>query len=623
MANGSNGMFEQGVFRKGQTRIADRCGERGISLGDSSFASLVARSVFVDKSLLIRDVVNSRSKVTLFCRPRRFGKSLALSMMREYLELPTDRRGKGGAADAPNPTDPFRGLAIDKVDDGAFRKRHREAYPVVFLSLASAKSSSWETARNLIALLVAEEFGRHGYLLDSDALDDDEKAYCRRIKSRQADDADLIMSLRTLTTLLRRHHERPAVVLIDEYDAPVMAGYTNGYYESVVDFMRGWLTGALKDNGEALAFACLTGVQRIAKESIFSDLNNLVVNTPLDTPYDERFGFTQDDVAALATYLGHEDKTEELRSWYDGYRFGNADIYNPWSVLSYFCNGCRPEPYWSNTSSNSVVRDLVLHADAVTTSQLYNLLDKGGTVRSTLDLGVAFSDLETRSDAIWSMLYLSGYLTTCDSARDRAENPECGLDLGIPRYLLRLPNREVELLFRREVLERSALMSGSLESLGRFQDALTCGDTDTVRTELERILANSTSFFDLTSENSYHMLVMGLCFSMPGYDNPTSNREAGEGRYDIQIRPQTTCSPGQRGTHRELPVVTIEIKMLDRARARAAHVEPDVRAATLAVLAQDAVDQIAQREYDCGFAQRVRWGFAFSGKHAAVACRTA
>ena len=276
------------------------------------------------------------------------------------------------------------------------------------------RSDCWEYAYEALEGKVAAEYQRHGYLATSTALDESEKEQFLRVRDRRGSRNDVESSLRQLAIYLRKHHGRNVVILIDEYDAPAMAGYACGYYREVVSFMKGWLTGALKDGGAALDFACLTGVQRIAKESIFSDLNNLGVDMPLDTESDERFGFTEDEVAALARYLGYPHKREELRDWYDGYRFGDADIYNPWSVLNYFAKRCRPDVYWANTASNAVVGDAVRSIDGEGLRDVYQLLQPGGVVWHPLDMGVIFPESGATGDILWSMLYLAGYLTTDD-----------------------------------------------------------------------------------------------------------------------------------------------------------------------------------------------------------------
>lgn len=399
--------FEGGIYREGAVRIADRSGDQRLPIGDDGFESVMRRSLFVDKSMLAADVLDGNYKVTLFCRPRRFGKTLAMTMLKAFFELPPD-----GVSRAPL----FEGLAVWDAKGGRYRK-HQGVYPVVYLSLNDVKKANWDLAYGAIEGKMAAEYQRHAYLATSEHLSEWERSQFERIANYQGTRDDVESSLRQLALYLAKHHGRGVVVLIDEYDAPIMASRSNGYYREAVDFTKGWLTGALKDGGAALEFACLTGVQRIAKESVFSDLNNPGVDTPLSRHFDERFGFTREEVTALADYLGHPDKLDELKRWYDGYRFGDADIYNPWSVLNYFGNDCEPDVYWVNTASNAVIGDAVRSTREEDLRAVFTLLEPGGVVHRPLDMGVVFPESGLSGDALWSMLYLAGYLTTNDVDR--------------------------------------------------------------------------------------------------------------------------------------------------------------------------------------------------------------
>lgn len=585
MVENSSDSVRGGVFRKGDVRLSDLAGRRKLPIGNSNFLTVVESSVFVDKSMLIADVLDGDSSVTLYCRPRRFGKSLNLSMLQRFFE-------------EPSPSDPsacdttalFEGLAIWDADDGRFREHH-QAYPVIRLALNDAKGLTWEDALQALATNIAGEFLRHGYLKRSDALLEEERARFLELASPGADlPATLAQSLGILAGLLHKHHQHRVVILIDEYDAPVMAAHTNGYYDKAVAFLKMWLTSALKDN-DALAFACLTGVQRISKESIFSDLNNLTVNTSLNVVSDERYGFTEAEVEALAEYLGAKGSLDAARTWYDGYRFGSIDVYNPWSMLNYFSNGGIPDVYWGNTSGNSVLGDMVRRADERTWEKLYRLMEPTGTVEEALDTSVVFPDIGVRDGALWSMLYLAGYLTTDDTALP-----------GSPRRRrpLRIPNAEIAELYRTEIIERYAVAAGGWERLEELHRTLMQGDAEGVRESLESILLDSASYFDLKDENSYHMLMMGLLFGMPGYHDPLSNREAGRGRFDILLQP---CSDGA-------PIV-LELKWTDRCDQRAED--------ELARLAQKALGQIEDRSYVKSGA--IAFGIAFSGKDCAVVSR--
>ncbi len=587
MTDPGKGVYDRGIFRKGDVRISDLSGNKRLPVGNSNFTTCVENSVFIDKSLFIADIIDGGATAMLYCRPRRFGKSLNLDMLQRFFEVPSPSDPSG-----IDTTHLFEGLAIWDAKSGAYRIHH-QAYPVVRLSFSAVKERAWEDALALVSATVAAEYSRHGYLAESPRLSLAERETFMRIVDGRGDGADAKRSLAILTRLLYVHHGRRAVVLIDEYDVPVMAGYTYRYYDEAVTFMKAWLVGALKDN-DALAFSVLTGVQRISKESVFSDLNNLLVNTSLDTVSDERYGFMQDEVDALANYLGFASSTEELRAWYDGYRFGTVDVYNPWSVLNYFFNGCAVDVYWGNTSSNAVLGELVEGADESTLEMFFQLLEPGGSIEAPLDLRVVLPDVGVREGAVWSMLYLAGYLTTADTAMPN--------DVDRTR-VLSVPNFEIAKLFRSEIIQRYASIAGSRDRLGKLQRAFVCGDAEAVQEELERILVACASSFDLTRENSYHMLVLGLLFGMPGYRDPLSNREAGRGRFDVLVRPENA---DQR------PYVVVELK----------HAAGSCSEEALASLADEALRQIEDREYarayDAGDAGSVCFGIAACGKRIAV-----
>ncbi len=593
------GSYEAGIYRMGDVRIMDRSAEKRLPIGYDGFETVADRSLFVDKSLLVADILGGNYPITLFCRPRRFGKTLAMTMLKAFFEIPVD-----GIDKAPL----FEGLAIWDACDGRYRAE-QGVRPTIFFTLNDVKKATWEGCYEALEGKAAAEYQRHGYLAQSDALTEQERAQFLRVSGMSGTRNDVESSLRQLALYLRKHYNRRVVVLIDEYDAPVMAGHEKGYYRQVVDFMKGWLTGALKDGGAALDLACLTGVQRIAKESIFSDLNNLTVDTALDTESEERFGFTEKEVAALASYLGYPHKRDEVKYWYDGYRFGDADIYNPWSVLNYFSRGCRPGVYWANTASNLAVGDAV-RSSSESLRDVFALMEPCGFVERPLDMGVVFSETGERGKALWSLLYLAGYLTTNDT-----------YDPGnrrIPRRL-RLPNREVAEVFRTEIVERFEDECGGYERLRDLHGALASGDAAALEAELAHILATSPSFRDLTSENSYHMLMTGLLFGVPGYADPQSNREGGNGLFDLRLSPEVRPD---RPPRPDLPVITVELKVLDKAHAPVD--SPQALAEKLAELAQTALGQIDRRSYDRDVPNpRLRYGVAFAGKAVSVVCERA
>ncbi len=591
-----------GVWGAPGARIIDRSGRKRLPIGYDGWARAMEGSVLVDKTMLAADVLDSGYAVTLFCRPRRFGKTLNMTMLRDFFELQPD-----GGSLAPL----FEGTEVWEAEGGRYRE-HQGAYPVVHVSFNTVKKLSWEESYGEIRALVSAEYRRHAYLRESGVLLPEERDYVASVMAGSASDADYAGSLAALARLLRRHHGRGVVVLIDEYDAPVMAGYTEGYYREVVSFLKGWLTGALKDGGAALAFACLTGVQRISKESIFSDLNNLRVSTPLDERFDERYGFTDAEVAALAAYLGHPECMPEAREWYDGYRFGDVSVYNPWSVINYLDQGCAADVYWGNTSSNSVLGEMVRHAKTETMEKVYALLEPGGTVAARLDLGVVFSDAGVREGSLWSMLYLAGYVTTEDTTLPNRTS--------IPRRL-RIPNLEVADLYRAEVIDRFAMMTGS-DSLDELHAAMVSGDVEKMESGLLRVLADSASCFDLTTENAYHMLLLGLMFGVPGYADPVSNREAGEGRFDLMLEPSDSGLAVSFTAPPVRPRITVEVKFLPK---RSMLEDSAALDGSLRALATEALAQIVDKGYDASSLPpaakgRLRWGVAFCGKQVAVTC---
>ena len=608
---------ENGILRTDGATLIDRTGRKMLPIGDDGFERAARQSVLVDKTGLIADVLGSGFSATLFCRPRRFGKTLNMTMMRAFFE--SAPLGAGNR-------ELFEGTDIWEMQGGAYRAELGSS-PVVYVSMRAAKGASWVDTLGALKSALSAEFARHDYLAHSPRLTDGDREYFSRMAYGKGTDDEYADSLIGLMRLLRKHHGSYVVVLIDEYDAPVMAGYSasdGGYYERVVAFLKRLLTGALKDGGEALRFACLTGVQRISKESIFSDLNNLVVDTALNVRFDERFGFTDDEVSALAAYLGHANCMPEARRWYDGYRFGEEHVYNPWSVLNYLSADCSPDVYWGNTSSNEVVGDLLRHAGGDVLSNVCRLLGPGGSVLAPLNLSVVFPDVGVRSGALWSMLYLAGYLTTDDVALPN--------NTRILRRL-RVPNSEVAELYRTDIVGRFAAAAGGEDRLADFHRAVVAGDEGAVERELTRIARDSASAFDLTSENGLHMLVLGLLFGMPGYGDPESNREHGEGRPDIRVEPaRVGLSYGAHLSYGGLPasggwaegagwaasadcpLVTVELKF-----------GRDASGEGLAALARAALRQIADRAYDeagsCREAHgRVRWGIAV-GKGRTIAAR--
>lgn len=582
MCNGS-------ALSEGVPHIVDNTGNRILRTGTESFEDLVERYVYVDKTLLVRDVMDG-SGVTLFCRPRRFGKSTALRMLQCFFE-------EGVEGSIPDRRRLFDKLAV--AGAGERVNRERGAHPVIYLSLGGCALGSFEKTTSRIAQQVAGEYQRHDYLLDSAALRGYLRPRFERIAAQEPTDVDLLTSLAWLSSLLARHHGSKTVILIDEYDTPINDGYLNGYRKEIVDFCRSWLTDALKGTDQ-LFLSALTGVLRVSQESIFSELNNISVNTTLDEGYGEAFGFTAAEAEELAHLMGRGDCTEQMHAWYDGYRFGSSEVYNPWSVLHYLGSGIA-QPYWTNTSRNGIVRDLVAHADDRTSVELAKVA-AGEAVEKPLDLRTVFDDLEDNPGAVWPQMYQAGYLTTDDTG---AANDDARL------RRLRVPNLEVKKLFQKELVERAKRFAGSDRRLEALHDAIMRDDPKALEGALREVLLDSPSFLDLSDEARCHMLLLALLYGMPGYRPPTSNRESGDGRSDVLLEPLASHV-------RELPCIAIEIKRPHGNRGKPLEGE------VLAAHARDvALAQAVRMEYGHGLTGRGRllWGVSFGGKNVACACK--
>lgn len=513
-----------------------------------------------------------------------------MHMLRCFFDAPVD-----GYVDGHR--DLFENLAV--WDAGEEVRAEQGAHPVIYLNLAGATGGTWDEVRDSIAQIMAAEYVRHAYLFERDGISTFERPLFEHLATATASLAELKVSLARLSTMLRRFHGSKTVILIDEYDRPVTEGHVGGFRDEVTGFMRTWLTGALKGTVD-LHLACLTGVQRVSRESIFSDLNNLLVNTPLDSAYGEAFGFTEPEVQALARYMGCEGGITEMKAWYDGYTFGGTCVYNPVSTLCYLRDGTA-QPYWANTSGNAVVTRLFQRADYQTDAALRTLAE-GGEVEATLNMQVVFGEIDSDTTAIWSQLYLAGYLTT-DDVREPANK-------GLVRRL-RIPNLEVRELFENEFLCRAERLATG-DRLQGLHAVLLAGDAARFQEVLGSIVEESESFRDLSTEAACHMLLMGMLYEVPGYRYPVSNRESGLGVSDILLEPLQE-SAGR------LPAIAIEVK-----RARAASGDDIADADALAAHARDvALRQALDRRYGAGLAGRGRtlWGVSFSGKR--VACAVA
>jgi hypothetical protein len=533
-----------------------------IPLGVSDFRQLREASLdYVDKSLLIRDIIDDTSGVLLMPRPRRFGKTLNLSMLRYYFERSEEDRWPL-----------FEGLAIARQDPGYHA--HCGRYPTVALSFKDIKSESWATCLAATAHLLARLYAEHRAVLP--ALTPEEAAGFTAILEERASQAQMESALLNLTHYLSRQHGTRALVLLDEYDTPLHAAYLNGYYDSALHFFRNLLSAALKDNRD-LHKGVLTGVLRVAKDSIFTGLNNITVCGILVRPFATAFGFTQEEVEDLLRRAGLLPRLPEVQRWYNGYLFGGQVIYNPWSVLSFLkFQPELPEPYWTDTSGNDLVRDLLIDHGAVSSEEWAQLL-RGETLERTISEGVALRDVRAQPNLVWSFLLWTGYLKVLGRRQDES---------GFIWATLAIPNEEVGTLYRGRFSEwLSSGLGGEGERRG-FLQALLRGDAAEVERRLAGWLQRHASFHDTGDasqpERFYHGLVLGLLVSLgPDYD-VRSNPEAGAGRCDILISPRRSGRAG----------VVLEFKVADGRRRE-----------TLAGALRAAQRQIVERDYAAALRQ--------------------
>ena len=426
---------------------------------------------YVDKTGLIVDLLAGWCKVNLFTRPRRFGKTLNMSMLKCFFEIGTDKSL-------------FDGLAVSK--EKALCETYMGKYPVVFVSLKGVDGLTFETAYRALCSIIRREALRLEFLLDSDKLTENEKKSLNRILTGEYDDQDIRDSLQMLCTLLEKHYGQKPILLIDEYDVPLDKAYYHGYYPQMIDLIRAMFQAALKTNS-SLFFAVLTGCLRVSKESIFTGLNNLMVHSISDPSFDEYFGFTDEEVGKMLSDYGLEAHHQEAREWYDGYRFGGQDVYCPWDVINYVYAlrvdpQAEPKAYWLNTSENAMVRELISKSADGTTQMEIERLIEGETITKTLNEQLTHNEIRSSIGNIWSLLYMTGYLTT-------AQKPSGG------RYELRIPNREVRQIYMQQVLSWfNHKVESETDKLTNLYAAFETGDTETIKEILDEQLLDTVSF---------------------------------------------------------------------------------------------------------------------------------
>ena len=482
-----------------------------LPVGIDSFEKLRREDFYyVDKSRMIVDLMANWGEVNLFTRPRRFGKTLNMSMLKCFFEIGTDKSL-------------FDGLRVSEEKE--LCEKYMGKYPVVFVSLKDVDGLTFEDAYDMLREIIRKECVRLQFLMDSDALTDAEKEPMKRLLGNRPERVDIKNSLALLCALLEKHYGQKPILLIDEYDVPLDKAYYHGYYPQMIDLIRAMFQAALKTNS-SLFFAVLTGCLRVSKESIFTGLNNLKVCSISDVKFDEFFGFTDEEVRAMLSAYGLENHYEETREWYDGYRFGGQDVYCPWDVINY-CDDLlsnprqKPRAYWMNTSGNDMVRRLIDRSTNGTTQMEIERLIAGETITKTLNEQLTHNEVDASIENIWSLLYMTGYLTT-------TQRPSGG------RYALRIPNREVREIYMKQVLswfEDKA--SAETDKLTNLYAAFETGDVDTIKEILDEQLLDTVSFYD-ARESFYHGFLLALLSTCANW-NVSSNIETGKGRSDILV----------------------------------------------------------------------------------------
>ena len=569
--------------------------ERPISLGTSVFTELEG-AYYVDKTLFVKDIIDSHIKVILFTRPRRFGKSLNMSMLQTFFEKPLD---------GEDTSHYFNNLKIWQAGEKYTSEQGKR--PVISLSLKDMMSGKAESVIKAIMIILSDEFKRHIYLEKSSALSKDDKSIFSKIAANEADSESFSFALKHLIRMLHQHYSEKPILLIDEYDVPIQMawGESEGDYRKVVAFMKALLTGALKDN-KNLYKGVLTGVSRVSKESIFSGLNNVEANTVFSKDFSQYFGFTQEEVDEALSFYGIEDKKAEVRDWYDGYRFGNTEIYNPLSFMKYVKEDCTPMAYWANTSDNALMGEMLERLGSEDRQKLIDFV-QGGAIEADVDMNIVFPQIMKDSGLIYSLLAQSGYLKSIDT-KPRGKGYVCKLTI---------PNREIAYIYSEEIINRFMGEPDSQRRGRTLLNAIIGGETEEIQKALEEYFIRNCSYLDLTEEQDYHNFILGLLAAMSDGYSVTSNRESGKGRYDLIMRPHRN--------RRYLPGIIFEFKHCKPSKSK----NPNIKRqqARLEREAQKALEQIETQKYieemrSEGITKIIRYGAAFCGKEAKVIRRS-
>ena len=492
--------------------------KKQIALGVEDFKTIIDKGgYFVDKTLMIQSLIESQAMVTLFTRPRRFGKTLNQFMIRRFFEDEITEKGEkvdNGYL--------FDGLAIAECGEEILK--HQQQYPVIFMSLKSAKQDSYDMAYASLIDEICKEFQRHSYVLQNEMPVRSREIFERIVLGRGSKE-EYAKALGFLSECLAKYHGNNAIILIDEYDVLLENAYLHGFYDNMIGFIRSLFESALKTN-PYLEKGVITGCLRISRESVFTGLNNLAVESILSMNYPGAFGFTEPEVKAMMEYFDRAEKYPELKKWYDGYCFGKTEIYNPWSILNYLYMGKNdpdylPRPYWSNTSSNSIVREMVAEADDEAKEDLETLMN-GGTIEKPVHEEITYADIHQTQDNLWNFLFFTGYLKKVSERKDAAGENLC--------LTMKIPNTEVKTIYRESI---SYWFDQRMKETDRgpLLHALETGDCEAAEDFINSQLADTISYYDY-AENFYHGFMAGLLVNIGGY-RVKSNRESGNGRPDI------------------------------------------------------------------------------------------
>ena len=547
--------------------------KKPLPIGVSDFKIATTRYYYVDKTLLIRDFLDMRPMVSLFTRPRRFGKTLNMDMLRVFFEKTQE-----------DTSIYFKDKLIWQC--GSAYTCHQGQYPVIFLTFKDVKCLTWKETFQKIRKLISLEFMRHEELEKSSVLSDYEKDQYHLLAGDDANEVDCQMGLQLLSLMLHKHYGKECIIIIDEYDTPIQQGHSCNFYSEIVNFMRNFFSGGLKDNPH-LAFGFLTGILRVAKESIFSGMNNLKINSILEESYSEYFGFTAEEVRDILHYYGREEKYQEICDWYDGYKFGNIEIFNPWSVINYIADKCFPRAFWQSTGSNEIIGEIIATATSEITEGLYRLLC-GEKLTTYIDTSVIYPEIQNNPYTIYSFLLVAGYLKVVTVYPQNDGNFMC--DVAIP-------NKEIACVYEKEILNRTNQNSVAIS----ISQAIFSGDAKKLQSLLEDFMLQSISSMDGANEGFYHGMMLGLCAILGNRYQVRSNRESGIGRFDVQLTPLVNGIPG----------FIFEFK----------HTNDDH--VNLETLADRALHQIDEKKYDTelrnsGVKAIIKIGIAFRGKNAAV-----